>query len=430
MPRAHHRFPGARRAASLPLLLTGIAGAVAIPAHAAGPGAPPAIESLVSAVGRPGADGMTNVEVRLLNDADEPVAFAPPRRIEARLLIGGDNLPVWLERPSGTPDMLTIAAGGFARVTYRFHAPAPPAPGTRAILSVPDWHMQPVAFTLDAREPARDGEARLAAADTAPKGSDGAAPVDPPLPAPGDRSAGNAFLANLSAYQPIYAVYGPDTATDARIQVSFKYQLFGSRSRRGLPQSWRDGLYFGYTQRMFWALGTASSPFRNVDYQPELFYLTPAMTLSGSTKLNVQLGLRHESNGRDGAASRSFNTVYVSPMAALPLGHGYRLEVAPRLAFFVGGLDDNPDIRRYRGNGGLSLQVGRDDGLRLATFARYDPGSGKGAVSADLSYPLPRLLGGGPDFYLYAQSFAGYGENLLDYDRRVTRLRIGVALVR
>ena len=45
-------------------------------------------------------------------------------------------------------------------------------------------------------------------------------------------------------------------------------------------------------------------------------------------------------------------------------------------------------------------------------------------------YPLRRLLGGGPDFYLFAQSFTGYGENLLDYNKRVSRLRLGVALVR
>jgi len=39
-------------------------------------------------------------------------------------------------------------------------------------------------------------------------------------------------------------------------------------------------------------------------------------------------------------------------------------------------------------------------------------------------------LGGGPDFYLFGQSFIGYGENLLDYDRHTTRFRLGVALVR
>ena len=32
--------------------------------------------------------------------------------------------------------------------------------------------------------------------------------------------------------------------------------------------------------------------------------------------------------------------------------------------------------------------------------------------------------------HFFGQSFVGYGENLLDYNRRMSRLRIGVALVR
>ena len=181
---------------------------------------------------------------------------------------------------------------------------------------------------------------------------------------------------------------------------------------------------------MFWDLGAHSSPFRNIDYQPELFYLTPPATLSSGVSLSAQGGIRHESNGRDGTASRSINSVYVAPMAAIPLGGGYSLSIAPRLSLFVGDKSDNPDIRRYRGNTALFMEVGEEDGLRLSTSTRFNLSSGKGAVSADLSYPLPRLLGGGPDFYLFGQSFIGYGENLLDYDRRTTRFRIGVALVR
>ena len=57
-------------------------------------------------------------------------------------------------------------------------------------------------------------------------------------------------------------------------------------------------------------------------------------------------------------------------------------------------------------------------------------GSGKGALEANLSYPLDRLLGGGPDLYLFGQGFVGYGENLLDYDVHTTRFRVGFALVR
>jgi phospholipase A1 len=241
---------------------------------------------------------------------------------------------------------------------------------------------------------------------------------------------GNAFLANLSAYEPIYAVYGPGTNTEARIQLSFKYQLFGSRAHENGSRSLKDGLYFAYTQRMFWDLGARSSPFRNIDYQPELFYLSPAAALSEKTTVSGQVGLRHESNGRSGDASRSINSLYISPMAAFSLGGHTRLVVAPRLWLYLGDRSDNPDIRRYRGNSGLFMEVGEADGLRLSTSTRFNFSSGKGSVAADLSYPLRKILGGGPDFYLFGQSFVGYGENLLDYDKRTTRLRSGVALLR
>src|SRR3546814_983218 len=76
---------------------------------------------------------------------------------------------------------------------------------------------------------------------------------------------------------------------------------------------------------MFWDLGAYSSPFRNIDFQPELFYLTPSTTLSNGISLSAQGGIRHESNGRDGDASRSINSIYIAPMAAIPLGDGYNL---------------------------------------------------------------------------------------------------------
>ena len=88
------------------------------------------------------------------------------------------------------------------------------------------------------------------------------------------------------------------------------------------------------------------------------------------------------------------------------------------------------DIRRYRGNSGLFIEASEDDGLRVSASTRLNLGSGKGALTAELSYPFRRILGGGPDFYLFGQGFTGYGENLLDYNKHVTRLRIGVALVR
>ena len=148
---------------------------------------------------------------------------------------------------------------------------------------------------------------------------------------------------------------------------------------------------------MFWNLGADSSPFRNIDFQPEVFYLSPSVSLAGTTTLSGQVGLRHISNGRAGDSSRSLNTVYFSPMAAFSLGDDRRLIIAPRAWFYAGDLSDNPDIRRYRGNTELFVQIGEEEGLRLSTTTRISLSSGKSSFAADLSYPLRRIISGAPD---------------------------------
>ncbi|TYC87033.1 phospholipase [Novosphingobium sp. BW1] len=240
---------------------------------------------------------------------------------------------------------------------------------------------------------------------------------------------GNAFLENLSAYKPIYAAYGPGTNSEGRIQISFKYQLFGDPGDVGLGAPLANGLHFAYTQRMFWDLGADSSPFRNIDFMPEIFYLQPAVEVGDGLSLGGQLGLRHESNGRDGEASRSANTVYIQPVASVEAGD-YTVSFGPRLFFYVGDLSDNPDIRHYRGSTGLFAEIGKDDGLRLTTTSRMNFSSGKAAINGELSYPMDNIIETGLNLYLFGQAFTGYGENLLDYNRKVTRLRFGVSIVR
>lgn len=399
-------------------VLAGTALFLAPPAHAA-----PTIDVLIRDAGERDQDGAIWVDLRLLNESNEPQPFALPDRVEARVEHAGQTQTLWLDRASDLPDTLTIPSGGFLRARYRTTAHLDQALNG-ADISIPAWNVRPTGIAM------RPETVAPQLATTQPTPWEPVGEAKTAAPPPSDRSAGNAFIANLSAYEPIYAVYGPGTNSEARIQFSFKYQLFGRRRAEGLSRSWRDGLYFAYTQRMFWDLGAQSSPFRNIDYQPELFYQTPSATLASGISLSAQAGIRHESNGRGGAASRSINSIYLAPMAAVPLGGDVRLSIAPRLSLFVGDKSDNRDIVHYRGNTGLFMEVGEDHGLRLSTSTRFNFGSGKGAFNADISYPLSRILGGGPDFYLFGQSFIGYGENLLDYDRRMTRFRIGVALVR
>ncbi|MGE4307046.1 MAG: phospholipase A [Novosphingobium sp.] len=382
------------------------------------------LELLIGAAGKRSDDGTVVIDLRLLNAGSEPAPAFLPDRLQAEIQAGEEIRKVWLQKASLSQARMIVPAGGFAEASY--HLPDPHgAIAEGATIAIPSWSRQQVVITAL--------PATLAKAIVPRKAIDTTLPADTATDAtfpPADRHSGNAFLDNLSAYEPIYAVYGPGTNTAARIQVSFKYRLFGSRQRQGLSPSWREGMHFAFTQRMFWDLNAESSPFRNIDYLPELFYLTPSATLTSGVSLAGQAGLRHESNGRDGPASRSLNTLYVAPMAAFPLDGGYRLIVGPRLSMLIGDKEDNPDILKYRGTTSLFVEIGKDDGLRLSTASRFNFSSGKGAFSADISYPLNRLLGGGPDLYLFAQSFIGYGENLLDYDRRTNRFRLGLAIVR
>ena len=364
----------------------------------------------------PGADGTVLVRMVAINSGKEAAA-AMPDRLVATLTVDGERYPMSL---ACAADGEAVAPGRFALTDCRFALPVAAEADREMQLSLAS-SPSAYAFAMPAPSvPASESDdTRLALGLPL---ADSAVPSAEP-----DR--GNAYLGNLSVYEPIYGAYGPGTNSDARIQLSFKYQLFGEAGDVGGDAPIVNGVHFGYTQRMFWDLGADSSPFRNIDFMPELFYLQPAVEVGSSLALGGQVGVRHESNGRDGLESRSANTVYLQPVGTFDVGD-YTVSIGPRLFFYVGDLEDNPDIRRYRGSTGLLVEVGQDDGLRLKTSSRFNFSSGKGAIDGELSYPLDRIVETDLNLYVFGQAFAGYGENLLDYNRQTTRLCVGVAIVR
>ena len=386
-----------------------------------------AVEFIIGDVAEAPAGGPVVVSLRLLNGGARPVPLALPDRVQAELQSGQQMRKVWLERSTRHEQDLLVPAGGFAHAEYRLRETDGLSPAG-GVLSIPAWSRQRIMIAASVPAPDTAETAQQTTNTTAETILTEKIEVVTALPAGGH--ARSAFMNNFSAYEPIYMVYGPSSVAEARVQLSFKYRLFGSRREQGLAPSWREGMHLAFTQRMFWDLGAESSPFRNIDYLPELFYLSQSATLTSGISLAGQAGVRHESNGRDGPESRSLNTIYVAPMAAIPMENGYRLIVAPRLSFLIGSKRDNHDILKYRGATSLFVELGKDDGLRMSTSSRFNFSSGHGALSFDISYPLIRLLGGGPDFYLFGQSFIGHGENLLDYNRHTARFRAGLAIIR
>jgi len=79
----------------------------------------------------------------------------------------------------------------------------------------------------------------------------------------------------------------------------------------------------------------------------------------------------------------------------------------------------------------MLFTVGTLDGTQLATTVRKGTGKDPYSVELDLSIPLKTAKLGNLGGYLHLQYFNGYGESLLDYNRRVLpQFRIGLMITR
>lgn len=230
----------------------------------------------------------------------------------------------------------------------------------------------------------------------------------------------------LTENEPVYFVMGTRGGANARFQLSFKYRLFDRGLGWGGEQPWLTGFYLGYTQTSFWNLEGDSKPFRDTSYRPSLFWAW-ARTDDKTWIDALRAGFEHESNGKEGVDSRSIDILFLRPEWRWDLANGKRLEFAPKLYGYL-DKEENPDIQRYRGYVDWQLRYG-DETRSWRGMVRVGT-AGKGSLTLDW-FERTRVLGFGPvSGYFHVQFFAGYGEDILDYDRRFkSQLRLGFAIV-
>lgn len=203
---------------------------------------------------------------------------------------------------------------------------------------------------------------------------------------------------------------------EAKFQLSLAFPLW-----RGVLGD-NSVLAGSYTQRSWWQVSNrgASSPFRETNYEPQLFVgWATDYSLAGWTLRDVEIGLNHQSNGRSDPTSRSWNRGYARLMAQNgPLF----AEIKPwfRLSENSNN-DDNPDITKYMGY--YHATLGYKAGNSLFTLqGNYNWNSGFGGAELGWSYPLNEQV------RIYTQLFSGYGESMIDYNHRQTRLGVGIML--
>ena len=210
---------------------------------------------------------------------------------------------------------------------------------------------------------------------------------------------------------------------ETKFQLSFKVPLnYESILIEG------DGLYFGFTIQAWWQIyaENISKPFRETNYQPEIFYLTPLDWHPFGGNTGMIAGIEHQSNGRAQNLSRSWNRVYANFLFeknnfALSFKPWLRLSENEKAFKFDPKGDDNPDIEDFFGHYELSVVYKWHD-LEFSMSGRQNFSTSKGSAEFGFTFPLWGKLRG------YATAFSGYGESMIDYNHSQTRFGLGIAL--
>ncbi|MBU2878826.1 MULTISPECIES: phospholipase A [Alteromonadaceae] len=191
-----------------------------------------------------------------------------------------------------------------------------------------------------------------------------------------------------------------------------------------------SGIYAGFSVTSFWQVynDEASKPFRETNYEPEIFYFWKTHYRFLGIKFDqVHLGLNHNSNGQSGLKSRSWNRLYASALfsdkdSVYYLKAWYRIPEDEKETVNSPEGDDNPDITDYLGH--FEIGYGKKVGnFNFLTLVRNNLKSdNKGSIELNITYPLNKR------YDVVFQYFNGYGDSLIDYNRHQQRYGIGIQL--
>ena len=221
---------------------------------------------------------------------------------------------------------------------------------------------------------------------------------------------------------------------ETRIQLSVRTKIAQGLLTQGDPMR-KDSVWFGYTQQSYWQVFNSdlSRPFRNTDHEPEVVYIYPSDDkLPGGWRMRYSgAALTHQSNGQSLPLSRSWNRA--SLMAGFEKDDRFMLTAKLWKRMQEDAIkDDNPHIENYIGRAELAGAWNIDQKNTVAATLRHNLRSnGNGSLRLEwlstLGTSSNSTIGSGLRFH--TQLFTGYGDSLIDFNRRRTVLNVGLSLV-
>ncbi len=209
-----------------------------------------------------------------------------------------------------------------------------------------------------------------------------------------------------------------DKATPIKLEFGFKYQLLENKN-----------IYFGYHQKTLWDINNGSSPVKDTNYNPQLYY-----SLGEHYGYFWNLGLiEHLSNGQTGVRSRGLNSSYLQATRTLTFSS---MEIDYGLKAYIIYRKDNgsQDIVDYEGiwRGFVRVKnfMSSYYSLYHAAELRVSPGGVWGTDFSNGNLELNLYVVPHPNakFTVFGQVFTGRNEYLLDNKEYHLSYRLGLSI--
>lgn len=203
------------------------------------------------------------------------------------------------------------------------------------------------------------------------------------------------------------------TNSDVKFQISLSIRL----TNAVLP--WNSFLFLFYTQKTFWNVFQNSMPMHDLNFNPGIGWSKPFFN-KGKYAGKLTMLVEHESNGRDGLDSRSWNRVSFYGSTIID---DWLMVHAKFWIPIIDG-ENNRDILKYCGiyqSGVVVTTPNKKFSFGLTMVKRSGWNLNFNTI-LEASWKVHEKS----NLNLFAQYYNGYGESLLDYNQFHSRLRVGI----
>lgn len=223
-------------------------------------------------------------------------------------------------------------------------------------------------------------------------------------------------------YKDNYFIFGPSVGPKANKEntnIKFQISIAQRLTRSTLP--WGTYLYLFYTQKCFWNVLQNSMPMTDLNFNPGVGLAKPIFVKDRFIG-KATLMLEHESNGRDGEESRSWNKVSLAANIMIDP----TLIVHGKVWIPIIDGQNNRDILDYCGIyqvGTSFMSLNHKFGASVVLTKRRGWRPSYNTV-VEFNYRFNNKQ----NQYLFCQYYNGYGEGLLEYNKFHSELRIGFVI--